>query len=80
MSNYRDIDQPAQRPLRVELAEFRTVPAYPMSVIVSPGRSLAMRLVYDYRRFDDQAAAELAGEYTELLDCLARGQDPRIAV
>jgi amino acid adenylation domain-containing protein len=80
MSNYLDIDQPAQRPLRVELAEFRTVPAYPMSVIVSPGRTLAMRLVYDYRRFDDPAAAELASEYTALLDCLARGQDPRIAV
>jgi hypothetical protein len=39
-----------------------------------------MRLVYDYRRFDDPAAAELASEYTALLDCLARGQDPRIAV
>ncbi len=77
VSNYPDIEAQSQQPLRVELAEFRTVPAYPLSVIVSPGRSLAMRLVYDGLRFDAQAAARLAGEYADLLGCLASGQDPR---
>ena len=79
MSNYPGIEESARGPLQAELAEFRTVPAYPMSLIVSPGRTLGMRLVYDCRRFDAQAVAALAGEYAGLLDCLAQGRDPRDA-
>jgi hypothetical protein len=77
MSNYPGIEESARAPLLAELAQFRTVPAYPMSLIVSPERALAMRIVYDCRRFDARAVAELADEYAGQLDCLARGQDPR---
>ncbi|MBL8349615.1 MAG: amino acid adenylation domain-containing protein [Burkholderiaceae bacterium] len=77
MSNYPAVDATGAGPLRIAPAEFRTVPAYPLSLIVAPGAVLQLRLVHDRQRFDDDAIATLAQQYADLLRSLSRGEDPR---
>lgn len=77
MSNYPAVDAAGAEPLRIEPGDFRTVPAYPVSLIVAPSAVLHLRLVHDRQRFDDDAIAMLAQQYADLLRSLSRGEDPR---
>jgi amino acid adenylation domain-containing protein len=77
MSNYPSVA--AVGPLRIEPAAFRTVPAYPLSIIVVPGSAITLRLVYDRRRFDRAPAEALLREYAAAVGALAQGHDPRVA-
>ena len=77
MSNYPALNTDGEGPLRIEPAEFRTVPAYALSLIVAPGPVRQLRLVYDSQRFDAATIAPLAQYCVELLRHLADGLDPR---
>ena len=80
MSNYPGLQAKPDAALCVRPGEFRTVPAYPLSLIVTPGDRLALRLVHERRRLDAASAAKLAALLMQLLEHMARGDDPRQAV
>lgn len=56
---------------------FRTVPAYPLSLIAVPGSPMRLRLVFDQQRFGPEAVADLAATLCHAVGQLADGRDPR---
>lgn len=78
MSNYPQFDSRAHTELAIELAEFRTVPASPITLIVVPGNRLLLRLVYDRQRFSGSNAVEVLRHYADILTKLGAGIDPRL--
>jgi amino acid adenylation domain-containing protein len=79
MANYPGVESGAAGSLQVEPTEFRTVPAYPLSVIVTPGSRLSVRLVYDGRQFASEAIVGVSEEFRALLHGMLAGDDPRVA-
>jgi amino acid adenylation domain-containing protein len=63
--------------LRLSATGFRTVPAYPLSLIAVPGPAWRLRLVFDTQQFGPGAVAGLAATLRQAVDQLAAGQDPR---
>jgi len=75
VSNYPQDIAPPGCPLRVAPGDFRTVPAYPITVLAVPGEQLLVRLVYDRQRYSEAAVAEMLGRYCELLSAFVLTQD-----
>jgi amino acid adenylation domain-containing protein len=71
MSNYPELDAGDAAALRVTPDAFRTVPAYPLALIVVPGERLLLRLVHDEGRVAGPAASQLLQALAETLDGLA---------
>ncbi len=78
MSNYPALGVAAPGGLSITTAEFRTVPAYPLSLIVAPGGVRHLRLVVDSQRFDAEALRLLAQHCAALFSQFAQGLDPRL--
>ncbi|NHK99401.1 amino acid adenylation domain-containing protein [Rubrivivax benzoatilyticus] len=76
MSNY-PAPATAAGPLLLRPAALRTVPAYPLSLVVLPGDGAALRLVHDGQRFDPEAAAAIGTTLLQAVQRLAGGEDPR---
>ena len=77
--NFPGLDEAPPGPLAIRPTHYRTVPAYPLTLVAVPTERLQLRLVHDRQRFDEAAIAQLAQTLQELLLALARGQDPRAA-
>jgi amino acid adenylation domain-containing protein len=77
MSNFPALDVPPSSPLLLHPAGFRTVPAYPLSLVVVPGPALHLRLVNDRQRLDSETIADIAHLLHDLISRLALGEDPR---
>jgi amino acid adenylation domain-containing protein len=75
MSNY-PAPAATSGPVRVSAGEWRTVPDYALALIVAPGPQLALRLVYERRRFAAEGVAAVARQLAWRLEALARGDDP----
>lgn len=67
----------APAPLSIRPTHYRTVPAYPLSLVAVPGPALQLRLVHDRQRLGDADALVLRATLQRLLAALARGEDPR---
>lgn len=77
MSNYPGVAAQEPSTLMLRPGPFRTVPAYPLTLVVSPDSTLRLRLVHELRRLDVAAAHAVAQTLLEALRCLAAGADPR---
>jgi hypothetical protein len=77
MSNFPALDATTPGPLQVRPEQFRTVPAYALSLIAVPGPALHLRLVHDRQRFANSQVADMAATLRDLVERLARGDDPR---
>lgn len=77
--NFPSLQAPAESALTLHATDFRTVPAYPLSLIAVPGPQLRLRLVFDRQRFGPAAVAELAATLRRAVEQLAAGRDPRAA-
>jgi amino acid adenylation domain-containing protein len=77
--NFPTLQEAPAGPLAIRPTQYRTVPAYPLSLITVPGPALQLRLVHERQRFDAAAAATLRKTLQQLLESLARGEDPRSA-
>lgn len=75
--NFPSLPGPAVSPLSLRSMDFRTVPAYPLSLIAIPGPQLRLRLVFDRQRFGPAAVATLAATLRRAVERLADGRDPR---
>ena len=79
VSNYPQVMTPPKSRVAIEAAEFRTVPAYPVTLVATPGQALSLRLVHDQRRCDAETAEALLNDYSRIIEQLAAGVDVRHA-
>lgn len=79
MSNYPALDARPEARLRAEPGAYRTVPAFPLSVIIVPDEVARLRVNHERGRFTEAAVAHLGARFTDALRRLAAGRDPRQA-
>lgn len=77
MSNYPQLDSQGDRGIVMEPAEFRTVPAFPITLVAVPGPNLLLRLIHDEQRFEPGVAKGVLEDYGQILSRLSAGEDPR---
>jgi len=79
VSNYPQVEVPPGCRLTIEAAEFRTVPAYPVTLVATPGHALSLRLIHDQRRCTAESARALLDDYRRIIEQMAAGTDVRHA-
>lgn len=75
--NFPGLDNAPPGPLAIRPTHYRTVPAYPLTLIAVPGETLQLRLVHDRQRFGDAAIAAFRRTLQEALERLSAQRDPR---
>jgi len=76
--NYPITESESTLDLVVEDADYREQSNYPLALLVVPGSSLRLILVYDTARFNAEAIARLLGTATTLLRAMVASPDARV--
>ncbi|MCI0485175.1 MAG: amino acid adenylation domain-containing protein [Blastocatellia bacterium] len=71
----KDKAEPDQDGLEVSNLQFAEEVNYPLSLVVTPGSHLAIRLLYDSRRFDEDTVSRIADHLQMMLESII--SDPR---
>ncbi|MET0649944.1 MAG: amino acid adenylation domain-containing protein, partial [Pyrinomonadaceae bacterium] len=65
------------RPAGVRVSEFQVFDPnnYPLTLVLTPGERLSLRVLYDAGRFDAETVGRLLGHYRNILEALAAAPD-----
>jgi amino acid adenylation domain-containing protein len=58
---------------------FGSTTGYPLTILISPGRRLAVQIVYDQTRFSAEATARMLGHYETLLTSMLENSTKRLS-